>query len=152
MLGSEFLIKARELADGYHHLGRQAGPSIVRGSELVVKAASGPQAIITERLVEDVAFEGHKTDVLALVTSSLHEEILLSWRTLQPLGIIPEDFPHVVIKAKSVSMAHKESLKCLMVEQSSVFDVGEELRTMKGEPIHIHLKDEPIRLLHICNP
>ena len=60
MLDSELLVKARELADGYHKLGRQAGPSIVRGAELVVKAAGGPDAIITERLVEDVAFEGHK--------------------------------------------------------------------------------------------
>ena len=39
-------------------------------------------------------YEGRKTDVLALVTSALKNEILLSWRTLQRLGVISEDFPH----------------------------------------------------------
>ena len=121
-------------------------------SKKTIRAVNGIAMNCTGSVVFQVAFEGHKTDVLALVTSSLREEILLSWRTLQRLGIIREDFPHVVIKAKSVSMTPKERLKCLMEEHSSVFEVGEELKTMKGEPMHIHLKDEPIRPLHICNP
>ena len=60
MLGAEFLTKARELADGYHRLGRQAGTTIWRGAELVFEAAGGKDGTVTETLVEDVAFMDHK--------------------------------------------------------------------------------------------
>ena len=33
------------------------------------------------------------TNILALVTPALNSEIILSWRALQCLGVIPEDFP-----------------------------------------------------------
>ena len=46
-----------------------------------------------------VALGGRSTGVLALVTPSLNQEILLSWRTLQRLGVIPMDFPNVADKA-----------------------------------------------------
>ena len=39
-----------------------------------------------------------------------------------------------------------------MEEYASVFEVGKELKTMEGGPMHIHLRDEKIRPLHICNP
>ena len=57
-----------------------------------------------------VEYEGRKTDVLALVSSSLHEGILLNWHTLQGLRIIPEGFPHVGMKAMSVTATPKQQL------------------------------------------
>ena len=48
------------------------------------------------------SYEGRTTDVLALVTLALQDEILLSWRTLQRLGIIPEDFPHRACTTKAM--------------------------------------------------
>ena len=40
-----------------------------------------------------VTYEGQKTDVLALVTPALQDEVLLSWRTLQRLDVIPKVSP-----------------------------------------------------------
>ena len=49
-------------------------------------------------------------------------------------------------------MNPKERLIQTIEEFSSVFEVGKELKTMEGGPMHIHLKDEKIRPLHICKP
>jgi hypothetical protein len=49
-------------------------------------------------------------------------------------------------------MNPRERLLQTIEEFSSVFEVGKELKTMEGGPMHIHLKDEKIRPLHICNP
>ena len=40
-----------------------------------------------------VTYGKYKTNILALVTPALSSEIILSWRALQRLGVIPEDFP-----------------------------------------------------------
>ena len=58
------------------------------------------------------SYEGRITDVLALVTPALQDEILISWRTLQRLGFIPEDFPHRACTTKAmpeVKIEPKES-------------------------------------------
>merc|ERR1739836_158292 len=47
-------------------------------------------------------YRGQKTDVLALVTPALQDEILLSWRTLQRLDVIPDDFPNGACVAKAI--------------------------------------------------
>ena len=57
-------------------------------------------------------YQGKKTDVLALVTPALQEEILLSWRTLRRL---PKEFPNCtrIAKAEAVPAAiAKESPAC----------------------------------------
>ena len=56
------------------------------------------------------------------------------------------------VKAEAVVMNPRERLLQTMEEYSSVFEVGKELKTMEGGPMHIHLKDEKIRQFHICNP
>ena len=74
---------------------------------------------------------------------------------MQRLGIIPNDFPNVAVKAvraKAVVMNPKERLIQAIEEFSTVFEVEKELKTMEEGPMHIHLKDEKIRPLHICNP
>ena len=66
--------------------------------------------------------------VVALVFSSLHEEILLNWRTLQRLRIIPEGFPHVGMKAMSVTATPKQQLDQAIADFSSVFDTEGQLK------------------------
>ena len=39
-------------------------------------------------------FKGQKTNILALVTPALNGEVILSWRALQCLDVILEDFPN----------------------------------------------------------
>ena len=60
-----------------------------------------------------MAFQGAETDVLALATSSLWEEVLLSWRALQRLGIISKDLPNRISKVKTVSATPQERLQRL---------------------------------------
>ena len=40
-----------------------------------------------------IVYDGQSTNVLALVTSGLSNEIVLSWRALQRLGVLPENYP-----------------------------------------------------------
>ena len=51
----------------------------------------------------EVNYEGQKTEVVALVSSDLDDEVLLGWRALQRLKIIPENFPHVMESASTKS-------------------------------------------------
>ena len=143
------------------------------------------------------SYEGQTLDVLALVTPALQDEILLSWRTLQRLGVIPKDFPHRTCITKAmpeVKIEPKESppkspdqtdstkestpkrpefgpeivptqslpsgpkghprivVETLIKEHASVFNTEEKLRTMKGGPMKIKLKDGPIKPLHVNTP
>ena len=53
-----------------------------------------------------VTYDGQQTNVLALVTSSLSNEIVLSWRALQRLGVLPEDYPRSqFVKAQKANMS-----------------------------------------------
>ena len=47
---------------------------------------------------------GQLTDVYALVSSSICDEVLFSWQTLKKLGVIPEEFPLFSVKAAAVTM------------------------------------------------
>ena len=120
-----------------------------------------------------VTYEGQKTDVLALVTPALQDEVLLSWRTLQSLDVISKEFPcrrrmntmaqQSVVESRAVSKKiSKEnpnelskSIEALIEENKSVFNMGETLKTMSGGPMKIKLKDGPINpilhgLLEVC--
>ena len=69
-----------------------------------------------------VTVGGQRTGVLALVTPSLNQEILLSWRTLQRLGIILKDFPNVAVKAvraEAVVMSPRERLLQTMADRAN---------------------------------
>ena len=73
---------------------RTYGLNIDRGRVKKIKAVNGARMECSGSVSFTVIYEGHETDVLALVTPALQNEILLSWRTLQRLGVIPDDFPH----------------------------------------------------------
>ena len=103
-----------------------------------LRAANGAPMECSGSVILRVAFQGAETDVLALATSSLQEEVLLSWKALQRLGIISKDFPNRISKVKAVSTAPRERLQQLMEEYASVFEVGKELKTMEGGSMHIN--------------
>ena len=64
-----------------------------------IRDASNNPMNCTGTVVFEIQFEGQKTMVQALVSSDLHDEILLGWKALQRLGIISENFPHVMVKS-----------------------------------------------------
>ena len=80
------------------------GMHLDRGPIKKIKAVDGGQMECCGSVSFQASYEGRTTDVLALVTPALQDEILLSWRTLQRLGVIPEDFPHRACTTKAMPM------------------------------------------------
>ena len=77
-----------------------------------IKAVDGGQIECCGSASFQASYEGWTTDVLVLVTPALQDEILLSWRTLQRLGVIPKDFLHRACTTKAmpeVKIEPKES-------------------------------------------
>ena len=52
----------------------------------------------------DVEFEGCSVEVVALGSSSINSEVILSWRMLQELRVIPEGFPWLDTTTKNGSL------------------------------------------------
>ena len=116
-------------------------------------------------------YGGETTNVLALVTPALNKEVILSWRTLQRLKVIPKDFPspvplHVKVatskaKKKQSNLVKSEeainlneTIEELMDQYQEVFKTNDldQLKTMKGEAMKIELVDGPIKPLHVNKP
>lgn len=82
--GSTRSIVAHDLAQTY-------GMSIDSDSRVPLYAA-GRKALRCEGSTQlQMEYMGHKTDVNALISSSLKDEILLSWHDLLQLGVIPQE-------------------------------------------------------------
>ena len=109
----------------------------------------------------DIEYQGHSAEVVALVSSSISNEVLLSWHTLKEIGVIPIGFPNIGMKAAAKTilpvvwdvLGTLNAVNQMIEEFNSVFDNEGHLRAMKGEPMTIHMKEDiPIIPLHICNP
>ena len=112
-----------------------------------------------------INYDGQTTNVLALVTTALSNKIVLSWRALQRLKVLPKDFPRAqtTVKAKKAITAEdaseddtvdlQESMETLKKIYASVFQVGNKLKTMTGPPMKIELKDNiAIKPIHLNTP
>ena len=58
----------------------------------------------------EVVYKGIDVEIIALVSPAIEEEVILSWRTLQKLGIITDRFPcppRSEQRVKSIEMAEK---------------------------------------------
>ena len=69
------------------------GMQVDRNRVKKIKAVDGGQMECSGSVAFQVTYEGEKTDVLALVTPALQDKVLLSWRMLQRLDVIPKEFP-----------------------------------------------------------
>ena len=120
-----------------------------------IKTASGKPMNCSGGVKFEVEWEGHKTGILALVSNDLSQEILLGWRALQRLEVIPEDFPKPIrcrlTVSGSVSDSSSKKVEDLMKDFSDIFTIDGALKTMKGNPMTIHLKDVPIKPYKIVN-
>ncbi|CAB4067604.1 unnamed protein product [Lepeophtheirus salmonis] len=89
------------------------------------------QSLITEDLTSnyEIVFDKSKMKVLKAVNNNLLG--FLSRKSLQPLGIIPRCFLHIPMNKNCISESKTES---------------------QEDPMHIHPKNGPIKLLPICNP
>ena len=85
-----------------------------------VKSVDGNRVPCSGSTSFQATYGGETTNVLALVTPALNKEVILSWRTLQRLKVIPKDFPSPVplhVKA-ATSKAEKGQSNLVKTERN----------------------------------
>ena len=121
--------------------------------------ASNERMVCRGTTTFEVSYYGQSTRVSALVSPDLNDDdVLLGWKSLQKLKIIPENFPNPiktedVIRAACAKMDPRTAIENTMKKFPTVFDEpsleGGKLKPMKGGPMTIHLKKGEIKPTHI---
>jgi len=140
------------------------GLTVDARSQKKVRAVNGQRLNNSGTVTFGIEYQGRTTEVEALVSSSIEGEVLLSWQVLQQLGVINNSFPNIEIKAAVVSTTvqsndisnerdAKSKLTKMIKEFDRVFNEDGPLRTMKGDPMKIHIKpDVKVIPLNVCTP
>ena len=71
--------------------------------------------------------------MVALVSSSITEEVLLSWQILKKLGVIPDDFPEPEARAAVLTASSESNIKAISNEKEAcevVTQLIEEFRSV----------------------
>jgi hypothetical protein len=140
------------------------GLTVDTRSQKKVRAVNGQRLNNSGTVTFGIKYQGRTTEVEALVSLSIEGEVLLSWQVLQQLGVNNNSFPNVEIKAAVVSTTvqsndignerdAKSRLNKMIKEFDRVFNEDGLLRTMKGDPMKIHIKpDVKVIPLNVCTP
>ena len=118
-------------------------------SNLKIRAVNTQRLDNSGSVMFTLRYQGRTTVVSTLVSDTVKDEILLSWRVLKNLGVIDSTFRnvrHTPVKAAKTttdnSFAHIETdteakleVSNLMGEYKRVFQIDCPLGTMKGEPM-----------------
>ena len=98
---------------------------------------------------------------MGLVTDTIKDEIILSLKALQRLGIVHEEYPRSqwsVTKKATLDtdvneMDLAQELELLKEKYREVFDHESELKIMNGTPVKIELRDDVmIKPMHVNFP
>ena len=106
-----------------------------RNIEEKLYAANGTEMKCQGSLNIKVQSEGGQDEVDAIVSSDLHNEILLSWHDLIRLGVLPEDFPAAVKTVKK-----NDSLDEIKKDFQDVLSNSLDGKYIKGEPMKLEFK------------
>jgi len=82
---------------------RETGMKIDTNTKKKIRAVNDQKLECSGTATFTAKYEGRTAVVSALVSSSIQDEILLSWKELVKLGVIPTSFPHVETKAKNAT-------------------------------------------------
>ena len=125
---------------------------------LEIKPAPNEQLLSADETGLNVAghtrFNVNGTHVKAIVSKSLKNELLIGWRDLMRLGIIPETFPnrYDALFATQATISEQdmdERLNTLYEEFADVLNDELPDRPMHGPDMHIELRDDvPIKPRH----
>jgi hypothetical protein len=136
-------------------------------SNLKIRAVNAQRLDNSGLVTFTLKYQGRTTEINALVSDAIKDEILLSWRVLKNLGVIDNTFPnvrHAPIRAARTTtdnnFTHIETdaeaklkLTNLMGIYKQIFQIDGHLRTMKGEPMQIHMKKNAnITVMNVCTP
>ena len=133
------------------------GFTIDRDLTVDIVTCSG-EALASEGMVNlFLTYEGHQAPVECLVSSSIKQMFLISWKDLQALGVLTADFPQPLREAPCICRVEtadedthlKRTFSALLDEFSDVFNPENgKLKTIKGPKMHIQLKQvDRIRLI-----
>ena len=140
------------------------GMTVDTRSRKRVRAVNGQKLDNSWTVSFGIEYQGRTIEVEALFSSSIEGEVLLSWQILKKLGVINSSFPNVQVRA-AVASANQHpgdvrqerearvKLTKLIREFVQVFYEDGPLRTMKGDPMKIHIKTVvKIIPLNVCTP
>ena len=72
---------------------KASGLKLDRSRRKRILAVDGTRVPCIGSTTFQVTYGKYTTNILTLITPALNREIILSWRALQRLGVIPKDFP-----------------------------------------------------------
>ena len=79
------------------------GMTVNTRSKKRVRAVNGQRLNNSGMVTFGIEYQGQTTEVEALVSSSIEDEVLLSWQVLKKLGVIGSSFPNIEVKAATTS-------------------------------------------------
>ena len=88
---------------------RMYGMGLDRTRTKRIRAVDGNCMKCSGSVSFEATYGTRTTHILALVTRTLQKEVLLSWKALQRLGVIPEEFlmcPSPVVDSKKLSLSN----------------------------------------------
>ena len=139
--GSTRTIIAKDVARAY-------GLKIDRNRKIPIQAANSTALECLGSSVVQVEYGGIITEIDALISSSVRNEILLGNSDLKRMCILPQDFPEVVCRAtrqpdkpQSSETETFEDLSSVFEKYPTVFAEGQ-LKTMQWPPMKIHLRND----------
>ena len=94
-------LPTRHRMHAVSHIGRHRTGN--RNTKKKIRAVNDQKLECSGTATFTAKYEGRTAVVSALVSSSIQDEILLSWKELVKLGVIPTSFPHVETKAKNAT-------------------------------------------------
>merc|ERR1712020_802366 len=94
-----------------------------------IRAVNGAKVSCLGSTSFQITYDGQTTNVLALVTTALSKEIVLSWRALQRLKVLPEDFPRAqtTVKANQVQSTTKIAITAKDASKDDTVDLQESM-------------------------
>ena len=85
---------------------RGTGMRVDTSAKKKIRAVNDQKLECSGTVTFTAEYEGRSTVVSALVSSSIQDKILLSWKALVELGVIPDSFPHVEARAAGASVSN----------------------------------------------
>ncbi len=135
-----------------------------------LKVANGRRIPVEGTVTMQAAYQGATTTITAIVCASLAPDILLGWEDCVSLGILPKSFPdrarHTSNHAEESGYDSDDSLNnflidphgCALLKNKLLREYSDIIRddldgsTIKGATMHINLKNNETRPLHINVP
>ena len=98
-----------------------------------IKSVDGNRVPCSGSTSFQATYGGETTNVLALVTPALNKEVILSWRILQRLKVIPKDFPSPVPLHVKDATSKVEKKQSNLVTAEEAIDINETIEELMDQ-------------------